>query len=82
MPSHASGFTKFVLHYIYNQSDAVTVNSEAAARELQEGLGMDSRRVRYIPNGIDLAAWDRQSEVPCHSDCTTPVAAAAVAHDT
>jgi glycosyltransferase involved in cell wall biosynthesis len=64
MPSHESNFTKMVLRFIYTQSDAVTANSEPAAREIREWHGIDARRVHYIPNGINLVAWDRQSEVP------------------
>jgi glycosyltransferase involved in cell wall biosynthesis len=65
MPGHESGFMNTVLRFIYTQSDAVTANSEPAAREIRKWLDIDAGRVHYIPNGIDLAAWDRQREVPC-----------------
>ena len=65
MPSYESGFMNTVLRFIYTQSNAVTANSEPAEREVRERLGIDPRRVHYIPNGIDLAAWDRQSAMPC-----------------
>jgi glycosyltransferase involved in cell wall biosynthesis len=43
----------------------VTVNSRAAAETIERRLHVPRERLHYIPNGIDLEAWDREAEGPC-----------------
>ena len=50
-----------VKRWIYRRSDAVTVNSHAAADEVETRLGVPRERLVVLPNGIDIAAWDRAS---------------------
>jgi len=54
-----------VQRFVYRRSDLVTANARNAAREIEERIGVPAERVRYLPNGIDLADWDRQAEAPC-----------------
>jgi glycosyltransferase involved in cell wall biosynthesis len=51
--------------FVYRRADAVTANSALAARLVRERLGVPADRVHYLPNGIDLAAWDRARGAPC-----------------
>lgn len=44
---------------VYRSSDAVTANAESVAEELHRKLGIARERIHYLPNGIDLDAWDR-----------------------
>jgi len=46
----------------YPLADAVTANSRAAAGALAGRLGIDAARVHYLPNGLDLEAWDAEAE--------------------
>jgi len=50
---------------VYRTCDAVTANSRSAARDIRERLGVPAGRVHYVPNGIDLEAWDRAAKEPC-----------------
>jgi glycosyltransferase involved in cell wall biosynthesis len=50
---------------VYPRSDAVTTNAACVAEEIRTRLHVDPRKVHYIPNGIDLAAWDRQAAQEC-----------------
>lgn len=43
---------------VYRGVDAVTVNAEPVADEIASRLGVSRDHVHYLPNGIDLAAWD------------------------
>jgi len=63
-------FADHLLHglaqrFVYRMSDAVTANSAAAAGAIETRLGIPPSRIHYLPNGIDLAAWDRAAEDPC-----------------
>ncbi|MEE2702456.1 MAG: glycosyltransferase [Myxococcota bacterium] len=46
--------------FAYRGADAVTANAAAVALGIERELRLPAGRVHYIPNGIDLAAWDRQ----------------------
>jgi glycosyltransferase involved in cell wall biosynthesis len=60
------GLTERALQrFVYRRADAVTANSALAARLLCERLGVPEERIHYLPNGIDLAAWDRARSEPC-----------------
>lgn len=48
---------------VYPRSDAVTANALPVAREIERRLRVDPARVHYIPNGIDLEVWDRESSL-------------------
>jgi glycosyltransferase involved in cell wall biosynthesis len=50
---------------VYRGADAVTVNSTKVAEIIHRKLGITTRKIHYIPNGIDLDAWDRRCEEPC-----------------
>jgi len=43
----------------YRVATAVTTNCSPAAVAINERLGVPSARIHRLPNGIDLAAWDR-----------------------
>jgi glycosyltransferase involved in cell wall biosynthesis len=51
--------------FVCRGSDAVTANAEVAQRAIVSRLGIPAARVHYVPNGIDLDAWDRAAEEPC-----------------
>ncbi len=53
---------------VYTRSDAVTTNAESVAREIVGRVGVEPTRVHYIPNGIDLAAWDQAATEECPID--------------
>ena len=53
-----------VLRRAYRSYDAVTANSEPAARTLVSAFGVRPERVHYLPNGIDLTEWDRRAAEP------------------
>ncbi len=46
--------------FAFRGAAAVTANAAPVAREIVGKLGVPEDRVHYIPNGIDLAAWDRE----------------------
>jgi glycosyltransferase involved in cell wall biosynthesis len=48
----------------YHGADLVTANCAIAAREIAARLHVAPSRIRYIPNGIDLAAWDCAAAEP------------------
>lgn len=50
---------------VYPRSDAVTANAESVAREIARRIGVEPSRLHYIPNGIDVAAWDREAAGAC-----------------
>jgi glycosyltransferase involved in cell wall biosynthesis len=50
---------------VFRCSDAVTANSALAAEAIETRFGVPRERIHYLPNGIDLPAWDRASEEPC-----------------
>lgn len=60
-----SRFEGFVQRRVYRGADAVTVNAEPVAGEIERKLGVARERIRYIPNGLDLAEWDRSMREPC-----------------
>jgi len=51
--------------FVCRGSDAVTANAEIAARAIVDRLGAPPARVHYVPNGIDLDAWDLAAQRPC-----------------
>lgn len=58
---------------VYRGADAVTVNAGPLVDAMERTLGVPRARVRYLPNGIDLAAWDRsrheEPPLAMESDC-------------
>jgi len=48
----------------YRAVAGVTANCAPAARAIRARLGVPAARVHALPNGIDLAAWDRQAQGP------------------
>jgi glycosyltransferase involved in cell wall biosynthesis len=54
--------------FAYRRSDAVTVNAAEAGESIHRKLGVARERIHCIPNGIDLAAWDRQAGSPPELD--------------
>jgi glycosyltransferase involved in cell wall biosynthesis len=63
-----SRFEAIVQRAVYRGADAVTVNAEPVAGEIERHLGVARERIRYIPNGIDLAGWDRAMRAECPLD--------------
>jgi glycosyltransferase involved in cell wall biosynthesis len=51
--------------FVYPHADAVTVNAEVVASMVEQRLRVPRERIHYIPNGIDLEAWDRAMLAPC-----------------
>jgi glycosyltransferase involved in cell wall biosynthesis len=51
--------------FAYPHADAVTVNAEVVASMVEQRLRVPRERIHYIPNGIDLEAWDRAMAEPC-----------------
>lgn len=49
----------------YRGSDAMTANSECEAAEIERRFGIARERIHYLPNGIDLAEWDRAASAEC-----------------
>lgn len=49
---------------VYRGSDAVTANAEPVVEAIHRRLGVPRARLHYIPNGIDLAAWDAEAARP------------------
>jgi len=43
---------------VYPYAEALTVNSERMVGEIESRLGVARERIHYLPNGIDLKAWD------------------------
>jgi len=54
----------WALRRVYPRFDAVTANSRPAAEILIARFGVPTDRVHYLPNGIDLAEWDRRAGRP------------------
>lgn len=48
---------------LYPRAAAVTANSQLAAEQIRSRLGI--KDVRYLPNGIDVAAWSRMAQGEC-----------------
>ena len=46
-----------VKHVAFRSCDLITVNSKIGCEEIGDRLGIPSRKVVYIPNGIDVEAW-------------------------
>jgi glycosyltransferase involved in cell wall biosynthesis len=55
---------KRILRWAYARYDAVTANCHPAADVLVSDFGIPADRVHYLPNGIDLATWDRRAAGP------------------
>lgn len=51
--------------FTYRRADAVTVNAQPVAHEIERRFGVAAERIHYIPNGIDLTAWDRAAQQAC-----------------
>jgi glycosyltransferase involved in cell wall biosynthesis len=47
---------------IYRGCDAVTVNAESVRDEIHRKLDVASERIHYLPNGINLQAWDEEAK--------------------
>lgn len=63
-PTRTSRMQRGIRALAYRGADAVTANSHGAAAELERRLRIPRERVHYIPNGIDLAAWDTAAARP------------------
>jgi glycosyltransferase involved in cell wall biosynthesis len=50
---------------VYRSSEFVTTNAEPVAQLLETEIGVARERVRYLPNGIDLARWDTAQNDAC-----------------
>jgi glycosyltransferase involved in cell wall biosynthesis len=50
---------------LYGAADGVTVNAAPVLGDIQRRLGIPRERLFHVPNGIDLAAWDRACADPC-----------------
>lgn len=61
-PARQSRFARLVTRLVYPRADHVTANAGPAATWLARELRIDPARIHYLPNGIDLADWDRQRE--------------------
>jgi glycosyltransferase involved in cell wall biosynthesis len=58
-----------ILHrVVYRGADAVTVNAEPVAGEIERRLRVPRQRIHYVPNGIDLGAWDLAMRADCPLD--------------
>jgi glycosyltransferase involved in cell wall biosynthesis len=60
----SQGLVRTIQGAVYRRCDAVTVNSRPALEELANELGVARERLHYVPNGIDLDAWDRAAGRP------------------
>jgi len=56
---------KAIQRFTYRRADAVTVNAGPVALEIESRLRVPPARIHYIPNGIDLDAWDLAAAGPC-----------------
>jgi glycosyltransferase involved in cell wall biosynthesis len=60
----AESTSQRLLHsLIYRNADAVTVNAAPVAKLIENRCGVPASRIHYIPNGIDLEAWDRAMQL-------------------
>lgn len=50
---------------VYRSADRVTVNAAPMVGTLASVLGVRPERIHYLPNGIDLTAWDAARREPC-----------------
>lgn len=50
---------------VYRSSDAVTSNARPVAEQIHTKLGVPRDRITYLPNPIDLDAWDRAARERC-----------------
>jgi glycosyltransferase involved in cell wall biosynthesis len=55
---------KYALSVACQLADAVLANAAAVAEQSMRELGVAARKLRVVPNGIDLAAFDRQAKAP------------------
>ena len=59
--------------FIFRQSKLVTANSQAAVDEIHRDLRVPRGQIAYIPNAIDVTAWDRAavraSPIPLEPGC-------------
>jgi glycosyltransferase involved in cell wall biosynthesis len=61
----ASAKKTWMQRALYGHADALTANAAPVAEEISRKLGVPAGRVHYLPNGIDLADWDRAAAAPC-----------------
>lgn len=61
MPSHGNRLDRLVNGFVYRRADAVTANARPALEEVAVALRVPRERLHYLPNGIDLDAWDREA---------------------
>ena len=64
LDENVTGPLAWLLRRAYAAFDAVTANSRPAAAALVSSYGLAPERVHYLPNGIDLAEWDRRAAEP------------------
>lgn len=55
---------RWVERLVYPRCEAVTSNAASVASDIEIRIGVPIDRIHYIPNGIDLAAWDAASREP------------------
>jgi len=60
----ASALSDWSCRIAYPRADAVTANSAGAAKQIQLRFGVPQERIHYLPNGIDLVAWDAAADGP------------------
>lgn len=63
--ANSTGFARTVQGFVYRHTDAVTANARPTLEELAHELRVPRARLHYLPNGIDLDAWDRAAARPC-----------------
>jgi len=54
---------RIVQSFSYQRADAITVNAQSVAHLIDARLGIPRERIHYIPNGIDLRAWDAAQQL-------------------
>jgi glycosyltransferase involved in cell wall biosynthesis len=59
LPSEGPRLERLVNGFVYRHADAVTANARPALEEVARNLRVPRDRLHYLPNGIDLAEWDR-----------------------
>jgi len=60
----ASALSDWSCRIAYPRADAVTANSAGAAKQIHLRFGVPQERIHYLPNGIDLVAWDAAAGGP------------------
>lgn len=63
--ANSRGLARIVQGLVYRRADAVTANARPTLAELASELHVPAARLHYLPNGIDLDAWDEAAARPC-----------------